>query len=48
MGGGPESRCAGCHVELKKLQYITLMQQVGISLYFMTMMHGQTTLRYKF
>ena len=34
------------HVELKKLQQITLLHQVGISLYFMMKMHGQTTLKY--
>jgi len=34
------------HVDLKKLQQITLLHQVGISLYFMMKMHGQTTLKY--
>ena len=32
------------HVKLKKLQYITLLHQVGISLYLMKM-HDQTTLK---
>jgi len=32
-------------VELRKLQWSTLLHQVGISLYFMMKMHGQTTLK---
>jgi len=33
------------HVELRKLQQITLLHQVGISLYFIMKMHDQTTLK---
>jgi len=33
------------HVELKKLQQITLLHEVGISFYFTMKMHGQTTLK---
>jgi len=36
------------HVELKKLQYITLLHQVGISLYFMMKTRGQTALKKRF
>jgi len=34
------------HFKLRKLQEITLLHQVGISLYFMMKMHGQTTLKF--
>jgi len=34
------------HVELQKLQYITLLHQVGISRYFMMKVRGQTTLKW--
>jgi len=33
------------HVELRKLEQIAFLHQVGISLYFMMKMHGQTTLK---
>ena len=40
-----DGRMSPKHVELRKLQQITLLHQAGISLYFMMKMDGQTTLK---
>jgi hypothetical protein len=36
------------HVELRKLQLITLLHQVGISLYLVMKMHSQTNLKFSY
>jgi len=52
MGGGPESRCLGRVYRLdgavRLHRTAPLLHQVGISLYFMIKMHGQTTLKVEF